>query len=71
MQPQHDPRPLGAEDLEVIALAVGALPPGGRMTPELLEYTRTIVGHCASIGDGYMYGERSAGDDIRAAFSLA
>jgi hypothetical protein len=41
------------------------------MTPELLEYTRTIVGHCASLGDGYTHEKRSAGDEIRAAFGLA
>ncbi|ARP90341.1 hypothetical protein CAL14_08600 [Bordetella genomosp. 9] len=69
--PQHDHhRALCEDDLEVIAQAVGALPPGARMTPELLEYTRTIVGHCASIGDEYRDEDGSAGDEIRAAFGL-
>jgi len=59
------------EDLQAIALATGALPPGAAMTPELLAYTLTIVGRCASIGDRYTDEDGSAGDEIRAAFGLA
>ncbi|OZI62141.1 hypothetical protein [Bordetella genomosp. 11] len=70
MEHHDQPSALSADDLEVIAQATGALPRDGKMTSELLEYTRTIVGHCASIGDGSMRGDRSAGDAIRAAFGL-
>jgi hypothetical protein len=67
----HDEhRVLSADDLAVIAQATGLLPPGAAMTPELLEYTRTVVGHCASIGDGYTDVDWSAGDEIRASFGL-
>jgi len=59
------------EDLEKIATDAGVLPPGGKMTPELLDYTRTIVGKCASIGDRYTDEDGTAGDEIRAAFGLA
>jgi len=59
------------EDLESIARDAGVLPPDGKMTPELLEYTRTIVGKCASIGDRYTDEDGTAGDEIRAAFGLA
>ena len=64
-------RPLGLEDLRTIAIACRVLHADAEMTPELLEYTRTIVMHCASIGDDYTLEDRSAGDQIRAAFSLA
>jgi hypothetical protein len=58
------------DDLHAIAIAAGVLPPNGEMTPELLEYTRTIVGHCAALGDRYTDEDGSAGDEIRAAFGL-
>lgn len=66
----EEPCAFCAEDLAVIAHAAGLLPPGVPMTPELMEYTRTIVGACASIGDGYTDEDGSAGDEIRAAFGL-
>lgn len=58
------------DDLAIIAQAARLIPPGAAMTPELLEYTRTIVGACASIGDGYGDDDGSAGDEIRSAFGL-
>lgn len=69
MQHHDELRTMCADDLEVIAQATAVLPPGGKITSELLEYTKTIVGHCASIGDRYPHGGRSAGDEIRSRFA--
>jgi hypothetical protein len=58
------------EDLRTIAIASGALPTDAEMTPELLEYTMTLVEHCACLADTYKDQDGSAGDEIRAAFGL-
>jgi hypothetical protein len=71
MDHQSEPCALCEEDLSTIAIAAGLLPPDGHMTEALREYTRTIVGHCATIGDGYADEDGSAGDEIRAAFGFA
>jgi hypothetical protein len=70
MHHHDEPCALCEQDLRTIAIAVGVLPPDAEMTPELLEYTRTVVGRCASIGDGYTDEDGSAGEEIRAAFGL-
>ncbi|OZI61539.1 hypothetical protein [Bordetella genomosp. 11] len=71
MHPRSEPCALSRADLATIAAAAGLLPPGSEMTSELLEYTRTVVGYCAFIGDSYTDEDGTAGDKIRAAFDLA
>lgn len=70
MQHHDEPCALCEDDLAIMATAAGVLPVGSAMTPQLMEFVRTIVGHCASIGDRYKEEDGSAGDDIRAAFGL-
>jgi hypothetical protein len=70
MEHHDEPCALCEEDLAIMAQAVGLLAPGAAMTPQLLDYTRTLVGHCASIGDRYTDEDGTAGDEIRAAFGM-
>lgn len=65
---EHDA--LSPEDLRTIAIACKLLPPDGAMTPALIEYTETIVGYCASIGEKYPDEDGNCGDEIRAAFGM-
>jgi hypothetical protein len=71
MDHRAEPCALSEQDLRTIAIATGVLPPDGEMTSALLEYTRVIVLHCASIGERYAEEDGSAGDEIRAAFGFA
>jgi hypothetical protein len=58
-------QPLTVEDLRTIAIACRELKADAEMTPELLDYTRTILGHYASIAD-----DTKSGEAIRVRFGL-
>jgi hypothetical protein len=63
-------RPIEPEDLEFIAVACGVLRPGEKISPELLEYTATVVFHCAAVVGDVRSGEADPHDALLNAFGL-